>query len=149
MHCFSCQGSGIDLHRLEVIAQDVLLARDVPILIVPQPSSGLVVVGRLGRGIVPVDVRYHIGLLCVERLVCNRVDDLPDGTVLQFGSVEHDLLRSSAIVAEPILVQFLEGDLHPVRRDTQHRELIGNQLLCPGGLFVQRGCAPGILCKAE
>ena len=168
MHCFSCQvsfcsslsisplqalglfcciGSGIDFHRLEVIAQDVLIARDVPILIVPQPSSGLVVVGRLGRGIVPVDVFHHISLLHMKRLVGDGVHGLLGSPAFQHRPGEHDLPGSSAVVAQPVLVERLDRDLCPVRHP-QHGKLIGGQLLCQFGLAVQRRRFPGILRKA-
>ena len=158
MHCFSCQvsfcsslsisplqalglfcciGSGIDFHRLEVIAQDVLIARDVPALIVPQPSSGLVVVGRLGRGIVPVDVFHHISLLHMKRLVGDGVHGLLGSPAFQHRPGEHDLPGSSAVVAQSVLVERLDRDLCPVRHP-QHGKLIGGQLLCQFGLAVQR-----------
>ena len=168
MHCFSCQvsfcsslsisplqalglfcciGSGIDFHRLEVIAQDVLIARDVPALIVPQPSSGLVVVGRLGRGIVPVDVFHHISLLHMKRLVGDGVHGLLGSPAFQHRPGKHDLPGSSAVVAQPVLVERLDRDLCPVRHP-QHGKLIGGQLLCQFGLAVQRRRFPGILRKA-
>ena len=140
---FRCIGSGIDLHRLEVIAQDVLLARDVPILIVPQPSSGLVVVGCLGRGIVPVDVFHHISLLHMKRLVGDGVHGLLGSPAFQHRPGEHDLPGSSAVVAQPVLVERLDRDLCPVRHP-QHGKLIGGQLLCQFGLAVQRRRFPGI-----
>ncbi len=157
MHCFSCQvsfcsslsisplqalglfcciGSGIDFHRLEVIAQDVLIARDVPALIVPQPSSGLVVVGRLGRSIVPVDVLHHISLLHMKRLVGDGVHGLLGSPAFQHRPGEHDLPGSSAVVAQPVLVERLDRDLCPVR----HPQQASQRLLTSGseccGCFI-------------
>ena len=60
---------------------------------------------------------------------------------------EHDLPGSSAVVAQPVLVERLDRDLCPVRHP-QHGKLIGGQLLCQFGLAVQRRRFPGILRKA-
>ena len=83
----------------------------------------------------------------MKRLVGDGVHGLLGSPAFQHRPGEHDLPGSSAVVAQPVLVERLDRDLCPVRHP-QHGKLIGGQLLCQFGLAVQRRCFPDILRKA-
>ena len=83
----------------------------------------------------------------MKRLVGDGVHGLLGSPAFQHRPGEHDLPGSSAVVAQPVLVERLDHDLCPVRHP-QHGKLIGGQLLCQFGLAVQRRRFPGILRKA-
>ena len=102
---------------------------------------------ELVPSIVPVDVFHHISLLHMKRLVGDGVHGLLGSPAFQHRPGKHDLPGSSAVVAQPVLVERLDRDLCPVRHP-QHGKLIGGQLLCQFGLAVQRRRFPGILRKA-
>lgn len=83
----------------------------------------------------------------MKRLVGDGAHGLLGSPAFQHRPGEHDLPGSSAVVAQPVLVERLDRDLCPVRHP-QHGKLIGGQLLCQFGLAVQRRRFPGILRKA-
>ena len=83
----------------------------------------------------------------MKRLVGDGVHGLLGSPAFQHRPGKHDLPGSSAVVAQPVLVERLDRDLCPVRHP-QHGKLIGGQLLCQFGLAVQRRRFPDILRKA-